>query len=83
MQYSHYQGDCLHLQGYLELGGKYHSVCTNAFCMTLSTSPNSKRVFLTALSETSVGKNIVTKTAFGKFFLRRSLPPRGTSWRIL
>ena len=39
--------------------------------------------FLTAVSETFVGKNIVTKTAFGKFFLRRSLPPRGTSWRIL
>ena len=36
MQYSHYRGDCLHLQGYLELGGKYHSVCAHAFCMILS-----------------------------------------------
>ena len=39
--------------------------------------------FLTAVSETFEGKNIVTKTAFRKFFLRRSLPARGTSSRIL
>ena len=47
------------------------------------TSPNSKKAFLTAVSETVVGKNIVTKTAFGKFFLRRLSPPRGASRRIL
>ena len=29
MQYPHYQGDCPHLQGYLELGGKYRSMCAH------------------------------------------------------
>ena len=111
-------------EGYLELGGKYHSMCTNtffvwyflhsphdpkkvrvikeyfmgkvmlgfigsnsnmAFAITdivifflnlpSCISPNSKKAFLTAVSETVVGKNIVTKTAFGKFFLLRSFPP--------
>ena len=47
------------------------------------TSPNSKKTFLTAVSETAVGKNIATKTAFGKFFLRCPFPPRGGSGRIL
>ena len=47
------------------------------------TLPNSKKAFLTAVSETVVGKNIVTKRAFGKFFLRRPFPRRGGSGRIL
>ena len=121
MPYHHYQGDCPHLQSYLELGGNYHSMCAHTLFalyfllsphdleklrvikeyfvgkvmlgfigsnsnMTLygylnlpsntsCTSPNSKKAFLTALSETVVGNNIATKTAFGKFFLGRSLPP--------
>ena len=114
MQYPRYQGDCPHLQGYVTLDGKCHSMCAHTlfelyFCLsphdlqklrvikeylvlqgviliwslalliflygflnlasnTSCTSPNSKRAFLTVVSETIVGKNIVTKTAFGKFF---------------
>ena len=117
---------------YLELGGKYHSMCAHTFCIILSsqptwpekakshqrlfheeghawflwgvilirhlpllillddflnlascTSPNSKKAFLTVVSETVVGKNIVMKTAFGTFFLWRPFPPRGGSGRIL
>ena len=122
MQYPHYQGDCRHLQGYLELGGKYHSMCGHTlFALYFLLSPhdlknlrvikehfmgkvmlgfmesNSNMAFaitdiviwlfifaskymmhFTSLhftvSETVVGKNILMKTAFGKFFVRRSFP---------
>ena len=30
MHYPHYQGDCPHLQSYLELGSKYHIMCAHA-----------------------------------------------------
>ena len=30
MHYPHYQGDSPHLQSYLELGGKYRSMCAHA-----------------------------------------------------
>ena len=41
MQYPHYQGYCPHLQGYLELGGKYHSMCAQSlFVLYFLLSPH-------------------------------------------
>ena len=52
------------------------------FAVKSCTSPNSKKAFSKPVSETTLGKNIVTKTALVKFFLRSSFPPRGGSGRI-
>ena len=54
----------------------------NLLSNTSCTSPNSKKAFLTAVSETLVGKNIVTKTVFEKLFLRCSFLSPGSE-RIL
>ena len=56
MQYLHYEGDCPHLQGYLELGDKQHSMCVHTlFALYFLFSPRDLKKLM-AIKEYFMGK---------------------------